>query len=584
MLEINSVNNAIAIPIEQVNDHSIKNGIFLEDGNFCVSSKHRRSKKCSYQNEVARNDNQIENLSLLPNGIYGGIFFNHFGHFLVESIGRLWGLNDPRFISLPIYVFPLWGEIDLSEPNSFIRNVLSTLNIDVNRIKLIKETSLIPTLYIPKSGYDLSLLSSPDHDFLQYIRQATHKLKEMAKTLPRKKVYISRSRFNPARGFIAGEKEFESYLQRENYEIVYPEKLNFEDQLLTYLSADKIIIAEGSALHIMIFMPDITAKVAVIMRRNHSNALKTIIAQFKGINKNVVCLNKITKTESCGLDDFQGVSFVDLTKVSKQLQKYDYVDTIFKLSFLEERLYQQEALIRYAESIKGHPNFVSFLRTKEGICLNEKLKLWKINSNSGRSEAILFLSHVFNEDIFNRFLEIKEGTKETHDVFLLIDQSNQEIIDNWLSRLARFGLSDHLITFDIRTIESELGYNCLNPGKVVPGSVIFPIISAVKIISYLNYWVVEYDVFIKGSYGDFFSFFIKNNSDLICSHITDYKNDPNWFNWNTLSIPKNIKYSKDKLTKAFLPIFRISLPAIEEIDKALKAKGRGTPKFWFPHY
>lgn len=371
MLEINKISNAIAIPIREISAHSIINGIFEENGSFSKVTKHHRSNDCIFHTGNTLEASSLNDLEILPNGIYGGIFFNHFGHFLIESIGRLWALNDPKFIKLPIYIFTLYGEIDFSDNTNFIGDILNILNIDISRIRVIKEPSRISTLYVPQSAYDFSLIGSPHPDFLNFIRKTTHQLNDSAASRTKKNIYVSRSMFDPVRGSVAGENVFESYLQKENYEIIYPEKLTFKEQVITYLSANKIIFCEGSAIHALIFTPDITAKIAVIMRRNDGGSAEIVHGQFIGIKKPVNWFDNIIERHTFGLPDWNGITVIDFLETSKELKKCGFVSNLLKITKLEEDKYREQAISSYLKAIKDYPDHISFLANqKEAANLN----------------------------------------------------------------------------------------------------------------------------------------------------------------------------------------------------------------------
>ncbi|MFL2513320.1 MAG: glycosyltransferase 61 family protein [Synechococcus sp.] len=87
-------------------------------------------------------------------------------------------------------------------------------------------------------------------------------------------VVVSRSRYakgldlSSMRGGVAGEAAFDAWMNKQGAQIVYPETLPFRTQLELLHSAKNLIIAEGSALHMLELLGrEKSKKIMVIARR-----------------------------------------------------------------------------------------------------------------------------------------------------------------------------------------------------------------------------------------------------------------------------------------------------------------------------
>jgi hypothetical protein len=87
-------------------------------------------------------------LHLNGTAIYGGMLMNHFGHFLVEAMARLWFIRERP--ELPI----LWHWIDLPVPHTSWRGwVWRLLGLSARRHHMIRTPLRCETVTLPRSGF-----------------------------------------------------------------------------------------------------------------------------------------------------------------------------------------------------------------------------------------------------------------------------------------------------------------------------------------------------------------------------------------------------------------------------------------------
>jgi hypothetical protein len=80
-------------------------------------------------------------------------------------------------------------------------------------------------------------------------------------------IYVSRSRLGPGPGGILFEELVEANLRAEGYDVIHPEQLPIPAQVARYAAAERLIFAEGSAIHLGVGFAGPETPVALIRRR-----------------------------------------------------------------------------------------------------------------------------------------------------------------------------------------------------------------------------------------------------------------------------------------------------------------------------
>jgi hypothetical protein len=287
-----------------------------------------------------------------PDGLYGGLFYSHFGHFLVESLGRLWAATAPEYADLPIYAHPLWGRPDLEAPEGFCAFTLAALGIDPARIVLVEETLAVERLFVPKlrfwfgeGGFDVP--------FLQFLVKAQKAVEAFAQGP--KKLYVSRTQWDPARGIVVGEADFEAYLEGQGYVAIHPQTMSFREQLAHYAAAEKIIFAEGSALHACVLLPALRAKVAMIHRRPRPPFMAW--AGNIGFVHDIFIVSAVHTHRRFGMKEWSGVSYVDYLGVSEGLVAAGFLDAPFANWPERAAAAERDAIARFGAAAATYPEF-----------------------------------------------------------------------------------------------------------------------------------------------------------------------------------------------------------------------------------
>jgi len=262
-------NNIILIPGKGVID---RNGNPMEEGSLFrnIEGKH-----------IAVSDTPVyeKEKSTIEEGYYAGFKNDHYGHFLLESLSRLYRARKSPTKNI------IWLRIHHArrEFRPWQKEILTLLGLDQYNHLVIDEVSRVKKLYLFDPGYIISNTFLNEHsDFLSvYTNKAQRK----------KKIWLSRSRID---GGWINEVVIESILQNHGWEIFIPEEHSVQEQLDTILSAETVAGTEGSAFHALILADNPQCKIKIFSRRETSVANRgkindnyTLIASRKNLDQTV---------------------------------------------------------------------------------------------------------------------------------------------------------------------------------------------------------------------------------------------------------------------------------------------------------
>lgn len=176
----------------------------------------------------------------LDRGLFGGPLFPAYGHFLLESLARLWAA--PKFPDHPI----LWSvSPSSSAPQIFdwMAEILAILDIS-NPIVLVQHPTSVTKLIVPAPGYEIQYRFGLTHSrFLGRIPW---------EPVRGRKLWVSRARVEEPAG--DGREKLEHALHMDGWNIIRPEAMSIAAQMRELASAERIAGEQGSALHSLILM------------------------------------------------------------------------------------------------------------------------------------------------------------------------------------------------------------------------------------------------------------------------------------------------------------------------------------------
>lgn len=320
----------------------------------------------------------------LKNAYYAGFKIDHFGHFLLEGIARLYNAKNSGIKDI------IWISQNGNEKfSSWQLDILKLLKLDnLNHIVISKPTH-IESLDINEPGYIISNKFSMQHsNFLSVysINKSTNR-----------KLWLSRSKVTA--GWV-NESEIEKILEQNGWEIFVPEDYSIEEQLKKILSSEIVAGVEGSAFHTLILAKNPNCKIIIFSRRaqeningNKVNDNYTLISstkdldqveyypeqihlEGKGLNAKFL-VNPAQVLNKLNIDYSHKFDYYKLVKIEHLKQKNifkpdtinDCIDNIFKCSiYLNNNTKYQKDIIKVLELlVKLRPNGKLITRVLENL-------------------------------------------------------------------------------------------------------------------------------------------------------------------------------------------------------------------------
>lgn len=175
--------------------------------------------------------------------------------------------------------------------------------------------------------------------------------------------------------------------------------------------------------------------------------------------------------------------------------------------------------------------------------------------------VVLFLTNKNDRLTLEAYEALKRGAPKCHDVYLMYHQTRK--------RISKSIAIKNPIFFNNKVLNS-IGFHGIN-NKLVPGSNHFPLFEYYKKEpDYDYYWYIEDDVRFNGEWGSFFGSINENgnNADFLTCHVRKYKDEPNWYWWETLKHNSGIRVPLNLRLRSFNPIFRLSKRALMFLSEA----------------
>ncbi len=233
--------------------------------------------------------------------IYGGVFWGHWGHFLTETLQRLWyAKHNP----LPI----IWLRAKHNPKAAFFADyhmeVFKGLGLKNTHI-YVNQPTQFAKVHFPEPGFGLLHYAHAEHmNFLAYyegkVRQGRY-------------VYFSRRRYNNC----LNEKSIEDMLQSLGWEIVNPEQFSVAEQLKIITGAEVCMMIAGSAQHSLALVKHCKTRFIVIPRVQ--NITYSLIAGFASDNYYLLHLEK--KIINMGMENAKEKFSLDVDKLQDIVQK-----------------------------------------------------------------------------------------------------------------------------------------------------------------------------------------------------------------------------------------------------------------------
>lgn len=259
--------------------------------------------------------------------LWGGVLMEHFGHFLTESTGRLWALQDIEAEIDGIVFLPErgFGSGETLALKSYQRDFFDLLGIRLP-VRILTQATTIDKLDVPGPGFGIGPLLRGT-ELARAFFQA--RLGAGIEPVGSDRLYISRSRLDVRLGGVLGEKLLERCFADAGYEIYHPQDHSLRDQIARYRAARCIVGLDGSALHLVALVARKDQKVALIKRRKGSapEGIERNLTGFMGHPPTVVDAITCSWVRSDrGRADNYSYGELDFTALSRKLVADGFLD------------------------------------------------------------------------------------------------------------------------------------------------------------------------------------------------------------------------------------------------------------------
>lgn len=259
---IRLVEGAIVVPpAKGLGNQSVqRSGVLFPDGSLVPESVTWRG-TAQVTVQPAMPQGRIDELT--GTWLFLGPLFGHFGHFLVESIARIWAfgrLRDeidgvlfvPKFQNRPAQILEQY------------RPFLEALGVR-GRMLNLEEPTRVERLHVPPQGFGMFQMIEGSPEFRDFVR--AHAGRDV-EPQGHARIYISRSALPVQRGSILAETVLEEHLKEEGYVPFHPQKHSFLDQIAAYKAATHIVGVDCSPFHLVALVGHRDQTVGVIARRD----------------------------------------------------------------------------------------------------------------------------------------------------------------------------------------------------------------------------------------------------------------------------------------------------------------------------
>lgn len=174
--------------------------------------------------------------------VYFGMFFQHWGHFLIDLMGRLWYFVQHQ---APDAKLVFLGE---EYPKGNFLEIFSLLGISEDRLVHVTRPTRFRNVIVPEFSCKSCVWYSREYRSIFDAMIARVEEEGYAPEYLRglKKVYFSRLAFGKAKATEFGEEYIAQWLECNGFTSVSPEKLSVRDQIYIWNHAEEIACLDGS--------------------------------------------------------------------------------------------------------------------------------------------------------------------------------------------------------------------------------------------------------------------------------------------------------------------------------------------------
>ena len=205
---------------------------------------------------------------------FGEFFTTHFGHALIDMLGRFWPFALPRadrFEKMPVAGVERIGfrNGNFDGGPTFFRDMVSACGISFQNFLFLTEPTQFSTLYVPSRVAPYFNNTGPRYNAL--MQMIGKRLLGDSLSSQSKRVFLSRSHLPIGKRSLNPETErlVETIFSRHGFEIVHPQEISFAEQILKVRTADRLAGLVGSQMHLAVFSNSTAPKMFRVRPKFH---------------------------------------------------------------------------------------------------------------------------------------------------------------------------------------------------------------------------------------------------------------------------------------------------------------------------
>jgi hypothetical protein len=179
--------------------------------------------------------------------VYLGMLFNHYGRVLLESLARIWYLNE---VASSVRVVFNNANSAQSAHAQWLPRLLSTFGIPPERILAPEAPTRLRRAIVPEPLFEQ--FYSAHVEMVRPFREVAQRVAADVKP-SNQPLYLSRRRLTSRQRPVVGEPELEDLLRDNGFAIAYPETMTIEEQVRLINGHSDIFSTLGSAAHNILF-------------------------------------------------------------------------------------------------------------------------------------------------------------------------------------------------------------------------------------------------------------------------------------------------------------------------------------------
>jgi hypothetical protein len=179
--------------------------------------------------------------------VYLGLLFNHYGRVLLESLARVWYLNQADATKRVAFSAANAAQAALS---GWLPGILAAFGIPPERVIMLDTPTRLRRVIVPEPLFEQ--LHAVHVEMVRPFREVAARLAGdvMPSSQP---LYLSRRLLSSRQRAVIGEAELEDVLRENGFLVAYPETMTFPDQVRLINSHTDIYSCIGSAAHSVLF-------------------------------------------------------------------------------------------------------------------------------------------------------------------------------------------------------------------------------------------------------------------------------------------------------------------------------------------